>query len=542
MTAPRLLWQLPAEALRFDAGRNEWNVRSAPGLGRGRALFVPVRALPGSQGNWELALGNRAPRPLTLVNDRTWVAVGIDPRGALPDTTHYLCLLRYDQPPDRPGETFVKDLALPGPEVSAEELETVFAELLRAEPERIANEVVLPPAATSAGAPGGGVDGAQGASSERGAGPAAARAMRPVAGAASPAEAPEAPPAPVRFAFASCQYPAGFLDRDLAHASYEALARHVKAGLDPVHLLLLGDQVYTDATYGLLDPARLDDRFRMPYEDLKSRSAGPWACLPQNLLAATRMTPDDHEFVDNWEPFYPGATGSRFDLGIAAYWAHQRREEPHADFDLHIEERGPGWRLFMADSRTQRCHRSAETLGDATLLGRHQTGLLERWLEAADPGDLKIVTSAAMLLPRLRQYVDDPLYLDNWQGYPASFYRMLAFICDRQLRNLVFLSGDAHLGCSVRATVRNLDTGKSAQFESHHAPALYAPYPFANESPCNLLLPDRFRFSVALDGTVANYECTAEGSVLAPEREGCGLLEARPGGGGWTTRVSVVGD
>ena len=36
--------------------------------------------------------------------------------------------------------------------------------------------------------------------------------------------------------------------------------------------------------------------------------------------------------------------------------------------------------------------------------------------------------------------------------------------------------------------------------------------------------------------------CAAEGSVLAPEREGCGLLEAWPGGGGWTTRVSVVGD
>ena len=168
--------------------------------------------------------------------------------------------------------------------------------------------------------------------------------------------------------------------------------------------------------------------------------------------------------------------------------------------------------------------------------------MLERWLEAADPGDLKIVTTAAMLLPRLRQYVDDPLYLDNWQGYPASFYRMLAFICDRQLRNLVFLSGDAHLGCSVRATVRNLDSGQSARFESHHAPALYAPYPFANESPFNLLLPDRFRFSVAVDGTVANYECTAEGSMLPAERQGCGLLLARPGSDGWTTEVSVVGD
>jgi PhoD-like phosphatase len=529
MTRARLLWQLPAEALRFDARRNAWDVRSAPGLGRARALFVPVRAPADPQKDaWTLALADRRPHPLTLVNDRTWVTVPIDAARAAPDATHYLCLLRYDQPPDRPGEIFDKDL--PGSEVEADELEEVFAERLRAESRRLPNEVVLPPSATTA------VAGASSANT------AASRAMRPAAHGDSTAAGPAENSAPLTFAFASCQYPAGFLDRDLANASYEALAAAVKGGLSPVHLLLLGDQVYTDATYGLLDPARLDDRFRMPYEDLKSRSTGPWACLPQNLLARTRMTPDDHEFVDNWEPFYPGATGSRFQLGMTAYWEHQRRETPDPDFDVHIEEHGPGWRLFMTDSRTQRCHRSAETLADATILGRHQTGLLEKWLQDGQPDELKIVTSPAMLLPRVRQYVDDPLYLDNWQGYPASFYRLLAFVCERQVRNLVFLSGDTHLGCSVRATVRNMDTGQSAQFASHHAPALYAPYPFANESPFNLLLPDRFRFRAAVDGTTSNYECSVEGSVLSPERQGCALMHARRDGRGWVTTVSVVGD
>jgi hypothetical protein len=41
---------------------------------------------------------------------------------------------------------------------------------------------------------------------------------------------------------------------------------------------------------------------------------------------------------------------------------------------------------------------------------------------------------------------------------------------------------------------------------------------------------------------VANYECIAKGSVLPVERQGCGLLEARPEGDGWATEVSVVGD
>jgi hypothetical protein len=69
MTTARLLWQLPAEALRFDARRDAWDVRSAPGLGRARALFVPVRAPADSRKDvWTLALADRQPRALTLVN------------------------------------------------------------------------------------------------------------------------------------------------------------------------------------------------------------------------------------------------------------------------------------------------------------------------------------------------------------------------------------------------------------------------------------------------------------------------------------------
>jgi cholesterol oxidase len=194
----------------------------------------------------------------------------------------------------------------------------------------------------------------------------------------------------------------------------------------------------------------------------------------------------------------------------------------------------------MADTRTAREYRSEETLADATILGQAQTKSLEAWLAQAPPQDLKIVTSAAMLLPRARLFQDAPLRLDNWHGYPASFHRLLAFVCDHGLRNLVFLSGDLHLGCSARVRVRNRATGQEVEFQSHHAPALYAPYPFANETRWNLLLEDRFSFEWARGGKGSTYDVSVSGHTLGEGAHGCGILEARRNGAGWKLEIDFL--
>src|SRR3954462_13968633 len=157
-----------------------------------------------------------------------------------------------------------------------------------------------------------------------------------------------------------------------------------------------------------------------------------------------------------------------------------------------MTDQGPGWRLFMADTRTRREPRHEDAVGRACILGKQQGRDLLRWLRARRPGELNIVTSAAMLLPRTRMYLDEPLYLDAWQGYPGSLHGLLALVCDEQVGNLVFLSGDAHLACDARVQVTRADGQRRASFASLHAPALYAPYPFANEEEANLLLQDSF--------------------------------------------------
>jgi len=346
----------------------------------------------------------------------------------------------------------------------------------------------------------------------------------------------------VCIAFASCQYPAGMLDRPIAHRSFERLAAYLqqREGPMPERLLLLGDQVYTDATYGLVDPARLDDRYRIPYEDFTDRESGPFATLPQTFLALRRMVLDDHEIRDNWEPGTGQDTQGRplpdpeRDAALAAYWKYQRRCIPPAGGEAHMTERGPHWRLFMADSRSAREPRTEKNIDTASILGAEQTRQLRDWLLQPRDGALGIVTCSAMLLPRLRQHIDEPLYQDGWQGYPASLYGLLALLCEQEARDLVFLSGDAHLACDARVTVTS--GSKQARFTSLHAPALYAPYPFANEEAANLLLRDTFVFRVG----ERSYRCEVEASVLAGGRCGCGLLRAQRRAGAWTVVYDVL--
>ncbi|MEM7365816.1 MAG: alkaline phosphatase D family protein, partial [Pseudomonadota bacterium] len=101
--------------------------------------------------------------------------------------------------------------------------------------------------------------------------------------------------------FGSCQYAAGLLDADLTHHAWRTLRRRLESEENRLNadlLLLLGDQVYVDATAGLFDPAAVNDRYVRPY----------WKWLAdddvQGVLARlpTYMMLDDHELVNDWQP------------------------------------------------------------------------------------------------------------------------------------------------------------------------------------------------------------------------------------------------
>lgn len=507
------LWQSPSNGLVRKEGR--WHAAADRTLGAAWGVLAPVRRHEAR--GWEIAAA--ADAVLDLVQVPVDAPRALDVPAQARHASHYLCLLRYDHPDDRPGSTF--RIAFRPGEKSTH----------RRHPDDDPDDAATGEHQASARQLGAALEALQRDFGED--------FERQLVSAAEP-HAPQ-DPHELCFAFASCQFPPGMMDREQANAAYRALATRFPGGERmPTRLLLLGDQVYTDSTYGLLDPARLDDRYRLPYEELTSRD-GPLGRLPQDLQRVIRMTPDDHEICDGWEPLRNNVREDRFARGLTACWRYQRGESQEraqaraeARDPLWMQESGPGWRLFMADTRTAREFRDERSVRGASMLGAPQTRQLHDWLRQAPPRDLKIVTSPAMLLPRARLHVDEPLRLDNWQGYPASLHGLLALMCEEEIANVVFLSGDAHLACSARITVTS--GGKRCVFESHHAPALYAPFPFANESRWNLLLKDRFRFG----HHGRTYDCRVAARVADARVQGCGLLEAKRGNGGWTLKAGLL--
>src|SRR5690606_12539982 len=91
-----------------------------------------------------------------------------------------------------------------------------------------------------------------------------------------------------------CRYPGFFFDRDRSYAAFERLCDLPEAAR-PHLALMLGDQIYADATAGLFDPASPIERYVHAHRKAfrSSRVHRLLAGLP------VVMTPDDHEFGDN---------------------------------------------------------------------------------------------------------------------------------------------------------------------------------------------------------------------------------------------------
>ena len=353
----------------------------------------------------------------------------------------------------------------------------------------------------------------------------------------------------ITFALASCQYPAGFLDREIAEASLRRLGKRLDAENDelvPEFLLLVGDQVYVDATAGLFDPATRFDRFMTTYERFHDRE-GALQDLVRRM--AVYMMLDDHEIEDNWEPGSGSKADENMEQGRRAYLAFQRRAgppqilpEPSWDSKepLWYTFERRGFPFFVADTRTERTARSAATVNDARIMSKTQFEKLLCWLVAQPAAVPKFIASPSILLPRHLRAVHQghrasALRSDAWDGYPYSLHRILGFIATHQISNVVFLSGDEHLSCVARASITATGSGQSVDIVSIHSSALHAPFPFANAIREDFVVPDEFSFDVSPDRIVCdeasrrafawggNYSCTVE-TDFAPLGDGFAVL------------------
>jgi hypothetical protein len=179
------------------------------------------------------------------------------------------------------------------------------------------------------------------------------------------------------------------------------------------------------------------------------------------------------------------------------------------------QHRGIGF--FMADTRTERQARQAATDPlRPRIMGGLQSTALATWM--AGTGDAPrdrpaFVVSPSMLLPRRRSSLGSPraaLRSDAWDGYPGSLHQLLVQLWQAGRSNLVFLSGDEHLSCVVKATVTKEDgTGRAVTLHSVHSSGLYSPYPFANSVPALFALPDEWTFDDP-QSPGQRYRCVVE--------------------------------
>ena len=279
----------------------------------------------------------------------------------------------------------------------------------------------------------------------------------------------------MRFAFFSCQ--------EYAHGYYNAHAAMLKDDLDFV--VGLGDYIYAEEYHSAktgtavrkdrVGVATTLDDYRGKYRLYRS---------DENLQAMHARFPfittwDDHEVLDNY-------AGGEADGGLPAkfgFSAKRKRAGYQAFFENMpytptVKNRlyrglrfGKTVDLVMMD---QRQYRDNQPCDDAVapacadydqprdFLGREQMTWVKNRL-ASTPAAWKIMGNELTMMPT-KVLGDSFFTFDGWQGYPREREELLTHIRDKQIKDVVFITGDIHT--FIAGDVRtNLGKGDPAALE-----------------------------------------------------------------------------
>lgn len=306
----------------------------------------------------------------------------------------------------------------------------------------------------------------------------------------------------VCFALGSCQYPPGLLDAIPAQKSLIALKKHLSdadAGSPAADLpraafaVFCGDQIYADATAGLADATRRDERYQTPHERALRQPA--MRAVLQRLPSA--MLLDDHEIVDNWSQL-PRSNRKRAanerlrDQAMAAFLRNQRMEYvKNSAAAKRAADQALNWGglpIYLLDTRSQRTHRQLGS--QAKAITAEQLRNLKAWL-LTHQHQAKCIVTPSLFLPRRQAHLSG-LKSDAFDGYPKSQHALIDILVEHDIRHTLFLSGDEHHAFACEATLTDPRTGRCIPLTSIHSSALYAPYPFANGRLEDLQVPDAF--------------------------------------------------
>ena len=296
----------------------------------------------------------------------------------------------------------------------------------------------------------------------------------------------------LRFLATCCRHPGLGFEDVRADASFARMEQLLQSDPQRHHdcLLLLGDQIYADASYGLIDNPS-------PIEKITIRNRKAFSARGFNSISTqvpTYMVFDDHEIVDLWcvedraarklklrrpaKELYGVAIAS-----FAAYqWSHGPRNSSTPGFNYHFVQRG--FSFFTLDTRTQR-HRFTTP---PTVCTTAQLNELKQWLANFNQSDTapKFIMTGSLVVPglineNLPGHIANPM-AESWQMAPVQRAELLRTIAEKKVRNVVFLSGDIH--CDATAELRFDNDLKAYAIVT---PPLYAPLPGANSKISDVL-------------------------------------------------------
>jgi alkaline phosphatase D len=279
------------------------------------------------------------------------------------------------------------------------------------------------------------------------------------------------------FVFGSCRYllrlfgGAWFDDR--GDKTFRSILEQIGDGLQTDQIVMMGDQIYADDMAFIRPDQSLDD-YNQRYRDAFSQ---PYIGELMSRVP-TYMTLDDHEIEDAW----PAEATTRdwvvkYPVAMHAYLTYQASHSPLFEVSGDRISGVPDWYwytfrdgccdFFVSDTRTERLLSDVEA--EREIISDEQMTALKGWL-ADGSGRVKFVVSAVPVFPEMRSDSQD-----KWGGFPRQRSELLDFIRDKDIRRVVFLSGDVH--SSLSAELVSPGSAPGWKIVSIISSAFFWPYP-----------------------------------------------------------------
>ena len=287
-------------------------------------------------------------------------------------------------------------------------------------------------------------------------------------------------PEKFKFIATTCRYPGfAFESKRVDAASFDVIA---KQHSDASGMLMLGDQIYADATASLFDNLTSLEKFQERYHAM-FRSPG--------FAKAVRaipcyMTGDDHEFKDSWSVPDDSLSLALHAAAQQSFGVYQLSHSPFKNaldkppFDYSFTC-GPV-AVYVMDTLS---NRNTKVPGEEVIVSDDQLAQFGKWLTNLKSFDYVILATGGVVAPGFSVALNAKNETDvsraqgweNWQAFNKQRVQLLDIISTSKAK-ILLVSGDYH--CAAMASIAG--AGGKVVCKAVVAPPAYAPMRYASKT------------------------------------------------------------